>query len=89
MILILIETRFAALSSLTRSISLEISSHGLSLPIQKFQKLLNWHESTTIINSAVPLTFTMDILLLRRVKLSLLIHSFDVEPTVVSFSNSL
>lgn len=62
---------------------------GLSLPIQKFQKLLNWHESTTIINSAVPLTFTMDTLLLRRVKLSLLIHSFDAEPTIVSFSNSL
>lgn len=62
MILILIETRFTALSSLTRNMGLEISSHGLVAANSQVSKILNWHESTNTINNGVPLTFTTDIL---------------------------
>lgn len=56
---------------------------GLSLPIWKCQKILNWHKSTNTINNAVPMTVIIDILLLKRVKL--LTHSFYIGPTIVSF----
>lgn len=62
MILILIETRFTALSSLTRNMGLEISSHGLVAANSQVSKILNWHESTNTINNGVPLTFTTGIL---------------------------
>lgn len=83
MILILIEISFAALSSLTRNISLEIAPHGLVSANLECQKILNWHKSTNAINNAVPMTVIIDILLLKRVKL--LTHSFYIGLTIVSF----
>lgn len=50
-ILILSEASFAALSSLTRSTSLEIPSCELVSTHSKVSKILNWHESTKTINN--------------------------------------
>ena len=46
MILILIETRFTALSSQRGSMGLEISSHGLVAANSQVSKILNWHDRT-------------------------------------------
>lgn len=59
--LILIESSFAALSSLTRNISLELSLYELVSTHSKVSKILNWHESTKTINNGIPLTCIIDV----------------------------